>query len=150
MRTYPKSEFYDLEQLLTQLGIGEAAVTILSESGVPTPVVHARLRPPLSRMGPTDDVEKAAKASPLFSKYGTRVDSQSARELLAARMEQTAQPAATHNGDAPRPQEHHKAAAAAVTGGAAVLASVLNSSAGRQVQREVIRGVFGLLKKSLR
>ena len=44
--TFPKSEFYDIEQLLQQLGIGEAAVTILSENGVPTPVVHTRLRPP--------------------------------------------------------------------------------------------------------
>ena len=149
VRTYPKSEFYDLEQLLTQLGIGEAAVTILSESGVPTPVVHARLQPPLSRMGPTDDVDKAAKSSPLYAKYGTRVDSQSARELLAARMEQTAETTPGGNGDTPAPTEHHKAAAAAVGGGAAVLASVLNSRAGRQVEREVIRGVFGLLKKSL-
>jgi len=150
VRTYPKSEFYDLEQLLTQLGIGEAAVTILSENGVPTPVVHARLRPPLSRMGPTDDVDRAAKASPLFSKYGTRVDSQSARELLAARLEQATQAGPPQNGGTPVPQGHHKAAAAAVGGGAAVLASVLNSTAGRQVEREVIRGVFGLLKKSLR
>ena len=37
--TYPTSDFYDLEELLPSLGIGEAAVTILSESGVPTPVV---------------------------------------------------------------------------------------------------------------
>ena len=56
VRTFPKSEAYDLEELLTQLGTGEAAVTILSESGVPTPVVHTRMRPPLSRMGPADDV----------------------------------------------------------------------------------------------
>ena len=39
VRTFPKSDFYDLEELLTQLGTGEAAVTILSESGVPC--VHA-------------------------------------------------------------------------------------------------------------
>src|SRR3954470_21190813 len=39
VRTYPTSEFYDLAQLLTQLGAGEAAVTILSERGVLTPVV---------------------------------------------------------------------------------------------------------------
>jgi DNA double-strand break repair helicase HerA and related ATPase len=44
VRTYPKSELYDLEQLLTSLGTGEAAVTVLSERGVPTPVVHTRLR----------------------------------------------------------------------------------------------------------
>ena len=40
VRTFPKSDAYDLEELLTQLGTGEAAVAILSESGVPTPVVH--------------------------------------------------------------------------------------------------------------
>jgi DNA helicase HerA-like ATPase len=154
VRTYPKSEFYDVEQLLTQLGTGEAAVTILSENGVPTPVVHARLRPPLSRMGATDDVDGAAKASPLYAKYGTRVDAQSARELLAARLEAGPQPAPVPAaGDAPPPapvpQEHHRKTAAAVAGGASVLATVLNSKAGRQMQREVIRGVFGLLKKSL-
>ena len=154
-KTYPKSEFYDLEQLLTQLGTGEAAITILSDSGVPTPVVHTRLRPPSARMGPTDDVDKAAKASPFFSKYGTRVDNQSAREMLAARMEQSATPASVPvptptSSPTPQPQEHHKAAASAVAGGAAVLSTMLNSRAGRQVQREVIRGVFGILKKSFR
>src|SRR4051794_32038680 len=47
--TFPKSDFYDLEELLPALGIGEAAVTILSESGVPTPVVHSKLPGPRSR-----------------------------------------------------------------------------------------------------
>src|SRR4051794_36178386 len=47
--TFPKSDFYDLEELLPALGIGEAAVTILSETGVPTPVVHSKLPGPRSR-----------------------------------------------------------------------------------------------------
>ena len=84
--TFPKSPFYDLEALLTGMGIGEAAVTILSESGVPTPVVQTRMTPPASRMGPADDVDGKAKASPLWAKYGQRVDNESAREILAARM----------------------------------------------------------------
>ena len=83
--TYPTSDFYDVRELLTQMGIGEAAVTTLSDEGVPTPVVHTRLRAPASRMGPADDVDGAAKASPLFAKYGERVDAESAREKLAAR-----------------------------------------------------------------
>jgi hypothetical protein len=145
VKTFPKSPFYDLEQLLTQLGIGEAAVTILSESGVPTPVVHTRLRPPVSRMGPADDVDGAAKASPLWAKYGTRQDPQSAREMLAARLEQTSPPSAP-----PPPKEEHKAAASATAGGAGAIGDFLNSSAGKQLQREVVRGVFGMLKKSLR
>ncbi len=86
--TYPKSDFYDVEELLTSMGIGEAAVTTLSDKGVPTPVVHTRLRAPASRIGPADDVEGAAKGSPLYAKYGTRVEAESAREKLAARMEE--------------------------------------------------------------
>ena len=153
VKTYPKSDFYDLAQLLTQLGIGEAAVTILSDSGVPTPVVHTRLRPPASRMGPTDDVDRAAKASPLFARYGTRVDNQSAREMLAARMAQQAAPSTTDGAaptPTPQPETEHHETAAAVAGGAAVLGAMLDSPAGRQAEREVIRGVFGMLKKSLR
>jgi hypothetical protein len=42
-------------ELLPSLAIGEAAVTMLSESGVPTPVVHTRLRAPRSRMAPAED-----------------------------------------------------------------------------------------------
>jgi hypothetical protein len=152
VKTYPKSAFYDLEQLPTQLGIGEASVTILSDTGVPTPVVHTRLRPPASRMGPTDDVDRAAKAS-RFPKYGTRVDNQSARELLAARLEQPATPTAASTGAAPapmpQPETRHREAATAVAGGAAVLGAMLNSPAGRHVEREVVRSVFGMLKKSL-
>ena len=143
VRTFPKSDAYDLEELLTQLGTGEAAVTILSESGVPTPVVHTRMRPPLSRMGPADDVAGAASASPLFAKYGTRLDSQSAREMLAARLDPPAP-------DAPlpsQPSERQKSAGTAVGKGADAIGDFLGSSSGRALTREVVRGVFGMLKK---
>ncbi|MBI5104062.1 MAG: DUF853 family protein, partial [Solirubrobacterales bacterium] len=90
--TFPTSELYDLEELLPSLGIGEAAITLLSENGVPTPVVHSRLPPPRSRMAPADDLDALAKASPLMAKYGARVDAESARERLAARMERAAEP----------------------------------------------------------
>ena len=55
--TYPRSDLYDVETLLTSVGIGEAAVTLLSEKGVPTPVVHTRMVAPASRMDPADDVD---------------------------------------------------------------------------------------------
>ncbi|MDQ3742663.1 MAG: DUF853 domain-containing protein, partial [Actinomycetota bacterium] len=85
--TFPRSEHYDLDTLLTSMGIGEAAVTILDEDGVPTPVVHTRLVGPRSRMAPADDVAASAQASPLWAKYATRADPASAKELLAARLE---------------------------------------------------------------
>ena len=146
--TFPKSEFYDLGELLTQLGIGEAAVTILSESGVPTPVVHTKLRPPASRMAPADDVDGAAKASPLFAKYGQRVDAQSAREMLAARLQQASAPAPS----APAPKQSPAPGGGgsdALGQGAAAVGKFLKSRQGRALERQVARGVFGLLKKSL-
>jgi DNA double-strand break repair helicase HerA and related ATPase len=140
--TFPRSDFYDLGELLTSLPIGDAAVTILNETGVPTPVVHTHVRAPRSKMAAAGDLEAAAKASPLFAKYGTRVDAQSARELLAARLAQ--QPAL-----AP-PAEEHKKAAKAAGGGAGAVGDFLGSTTGRQLQREVVRGLFGLLSKSLK
>ena len=88
--TFPKSDFYDLEELLPSLGIGEAAVTTLNEKGVPTPVVHCRMLAPASSFSPAENLDATAKASPLYAKYGTRVDSESAREKLAARTEAAA------------------------------------------------------------
>jgi DNA helicase HerA-like ATPase len=141
VRTFPRSDFYDLEELLTQLGIGEAAVTILNENGVPTPVVYTKIRAPRSKMAAASDVDGAAKASPLYAKYGTRVDAQSAREMLAARMVQ--QPP-------DKPTEEHKKAANASGGGAGAVGDFLESSTGRRLEREVVRGLFGLLSKSLK
>jgi len=147
--TFPKSEFYDLAEVLTQLGIGEAAVTILSESGVPTPVAATKLRPPMSRMAPADDVDGAAKASPLWAKYGTRVDSQSARELLAARIEQQAPAAPATPATEPAPAQERNGEPSPFDGGTAMLGKFLKSRQGQQLEKEVVRGVFGLLKKSL-
>ena len=151
--TFPRSDFYDLEELLTQLAIGEAVVTILSESGVPTPVVHTRIRAPRSKMAAADSVDAASKASLLYAKYGTRVDAQSAREMLAARIAQP-QPAAAAApaapAPAPVPTEQHKKAAKAAGGGAGAVGDFLRSTTGRQVEREVVRGLFGLLSKSLK
>ena len=147
--TFPKSEFYDVGALLTSLGIGEAAVTILSESGVPTPVVHTKLRPPASRMGPADDVDAAAKASPLFAKYGTRVDAQSAREMLAGRL--IPAPAPTSAGQPHRPGQGRSKSdgADALSQGTKALGKFLKSKQGKKLEKQVARGIFGMIKKSL-
>jgi uncharacterized protein len=155
--TFPRSDFYDLGTLLTSMGIGEAAVTILSETGVPTPVVHTRIVGPQSRMAPADDVEGAAKGSALFAKYGTRVDAQSAREILAARLAAPVAPPAAA-GDAaetpvpkpaPKPKAEHKEAAGAAAGGAAAIGGFLKSRQGKKLQQQVMRGVFGMLRTKL-
>ena len=142
VRTYPTSEFYDLEELLTEVGIGEAAVTLLSEKGVPTPVVHTRLRAPASKMEPASGLDAAVQGSPLQAKYGTRVDRESASELLAARVERAADAAEQEPKKAPRRAPKPKAPSDPLT-------DFLGSRQGKTLQREVVRGVFGMLKKRL-
>jgi DNA helicase HerA-like ATPase len=149
--TYPKSGFYDVEELLTSMGIGEAAVTSLSDSGVPTPVVHTKLRAPASRIGPAPDVDAAAKGSPLYAKYGARVEAESAREKLAARIEKaTVEPGEQPAAKKPRGSGRKaKPQAPAPSGGLDALGDFLGSREGKAVQRQVLRGVFGMLKKRL-
>jgi hypothetical protein len=86
--TYPKSA-YDLEETLTILGTGEAIVTVMNETGAPSPVAWTRLRAPQGLMSPSTDadIDAAVAASALLPKYGTAVDRESAREILAAKME---------------------------------------------------------------
>jgi DNA helicase HerA-like ATPase len=89
VRTFPTTEFYDVEETLTSLGIGEAVVTVLSPRGVPTPLVATRLIPPDSLMAALDDAmfKAAVASSSLRAKYSTPVDRESAHEMITARSE---------------------------------------------------------------
>ncbi|HLR98122.1 DUF853 family protein [Mycolicibacillus parakoreensis] len=87
VRTYPKTKVYDLESALTSLGIGEAVITVLSETGAPTPVAWTRLRAPRSLMAAIGDdaIGQAAQSSSLQARYGETVDRDSAYERLSRR-----------------------------------------------------------------
>ncbi|MDL2335431.1 MAG: DUF853 family protein [Chloroflexota bacterium] len=95
-RTFPMTEFYNVEKLLTSLGIGEAAVTVLSPRGIPTPLAATRLIAPDSQMSPIPDDRFAAivAASSLNTKYGATVDRDSAYERINARLDAARQVAA--------------------------------------------------------
>ncbi len=88
--TYPNTS-YDLEDVLTSLGIGEAIVTVMSEKGAPTPVAWTRLRAPQGSMEPTpaDQIAATINASPLLAKYGTAQNPESASEKLGAQEAKT-------------------------------------------------------------
>ena len=94
-RTYPTSAYYDVEKVITSLGIGEALVTVLSPKGVPTPLAATRLVPPDCLFGALDQVrfQGLVASGSLRPKYGTTVDRQSAYEMITARI-QAAQAAA--------------------------------------------------------
>jgi len=91
-RTFPVSEFYDVEHELTQLGIGEALVTGLNPRGIPMPTVRAMMRPPMSLMAQLDPaaLQGIVAASPLTPRYATDVDAVTAKEMLTQQAAATA------------------------------------------------------------
>lgn len=103
---YPDSEFYKTDDLLTQVGIGEALVTMLNEKGIPTPLVHVMLAPPRSRMDVLTDaeVEKIISGSKLVKKYNQVIDSESAYEILKAKMEEAAEKTTAANNAKSQPK----------------------------------------------
>jgi DNA helicase HerA-like ATPase len=154
--TFPNSG-YDLEELLTQLGIGEAVITVLSDRGAPTPVAWTRLRAPQSLMAPAPDaaITATVNASPLQAEYGQEIDRESAYERLQAKL--AAPPSAQGGGaaagrtggvaPAPRPAPAHDSPG--------IVAEVVHSSAfssflrsaGTVLGREITRSVFGTARR---
>jgi len=113
-RTFPKTDYYDVEETITSLGTGEALVTVLSPKGVPTPLAATRLIPPDSLMAaiPAADVQARIAGSPLHARYGVAVDRESAHEIITARLEaaKAAVAAASASAEAvPSPTEERKA-----------------------------------------
>ena len=93
-QNYPETPFYKTEQLLTELGIGEALVTVLDERGTPTPLAATILCAPRSRMGPLtpEELQGAVSRSQLAEKYNTTLDPQSAYEILGGKIAVAASP----------------------------------------------------------
>ena len=90
---YPETTFYKTEDLITQLGIGEALVTMLNEKGIPTPLAHTMLCSPRSRMDilTLQEIQNINAASKLVRKYSEDIDSHSAYEMLVEKLEVAAQ-----------------------------------------------------------
>jgi len=85
---YPDSEYYDVDETLTQLGIGEAFISVLNEKGRPTPLAATMMRAPMSRMDILTDKElkQLIENSRLFYKYNEEIDRESAYEILTKKI----------------------------------------------------------------
>jgi DNA helicase HerA-like ATPase len=92
-QNYPETIFYDVDNLITQMGIGEAFVTLLNEKGIPTPLVHTYLASPASRMDvlAQPEIDALVGGSKLVKKYAESVDNESAYEILNAKLQQAAE-----------------------------------------------------------
>jgi uncharacterized protein len=106
-QNYPETAHYNVEELITQLGIGEALVTLLNENGIPTPLVHCMIAPPCSRMGILEDAElnDIVDNSKLSAKYNKVIDSESAFEILSAKIKEAA---GQEPEDEPKTGKHEK------------------------------------------
>ena len=162
--------------MLTQLGTGEAIVTVMNEKGAPTPVAWTRLRAPQGSMSPSpaEQVSAAVAASVLLPKYGTPIDRESAREILARKLDAAAQAKAAETQAQTQATGAGRQAAAAKKAQADYdrmlrgarksqprapaqrrapaprpqknpVEEFMGSSMGKTVVREVVKGIFGTL-----
>lgn len=149
VRTFPDSA-YDLEELLTGLGTGEAVVTVLDERGAPTPVAATRLHAPESLMGPVDAaaLERAVTSSPLFGRYARAVDRESAYEKLTGTAEEQAPraPGRTPGRERPSAGERERPSVVEQVVDSGVFRS-LARSLGTQIGREITRSLFGTARR---
>jgi hypothetical protein len=123
-----------MEQQFTQLGIGQAFITVLNEKGIPTETVVTHLAPPASVMGPmaSSEYQQSLRTSEMYAKYHEPVDPQSAFELLEERM-------AEHR------EEDPQKSSAKGRKERSTFEEVMGSPVAKQVGREIVRGVFGML-----
>jgi DNA helicase HerA-like ATPase len=130
------------EEVITQLGIGEALVSVLDDKGAPTPVERVLVRPPASRIGPLSDAERTEQMgrSPLAGVYDKEVDRESAYEKLRARAE--AELAAAKAKPVPQPAPRARGGSRRQGVGEAFVKSTVRTI-GRTIGREIVRGILG-------
>ncbi|MCL4140783.1 UNVERIFIED_CONTAM: hypothetical protein GTU68_060341 [Idotea baltica] len=132
------NEGFDVEEVLTELKVGEALVSTLDAKGAPNIVERTLICPPESKIGPAENTkrEEVVKKNPYYSIYSNEVDRESAYELLVARKEKEL-------AEAPEKKSGRKRQSATE----AFMTSMLRSAA-RTIGNRIVRGVLGsILKK---
>lgn len=136
-QNYPLTEFYNTEDLITSLGIGEALITALSEKGNPTPLAHTLIRAPISRMDILTPLELdgLVSRSQLVQKYNLEIDNESAYEILERRMNES------RAVKEPKTEPARKAR----TSTRLTTAELVQRQVTTSVVRELTRGLLGVL-----
>jgi DNA helicase HerA-like ATPase len=143
--TFPENPNIDTESCITELGIGEALVSVLADKGQPTPVERVLIRPPESRIGPMTEEErkKHLQNSPYKGRYDEALDRESAYEILKQRAEENKlikeHEAATKKASRSSGRKRQTATEAFFKSAARAV--------GSQLGRAIIRGVLGSIIK---
>ncbi len=150
---YPISEYYKTDELLTSLGIGEAAISALNEKGIPTPLAATLLCAPKSRMDilTPDELNSVFSNSKIANKYNQTVDRESAYEILNKKLDiarehdlkdPTGESTNYRTKQTPKPKTSRKAQKSTME---KVISSPLSKQMGRTLVREITRGILGIL-----
>lgn len=144
IKSFPKSEYYDMEQQFTQLGTGQAFITVLNEKGIPTETVVTHLAPPSSFMGPlsAQEYQSHLDNSDMYKKYKETVDPRSAFEMLDEKMQSARK---EEEKQEEIKQEEKNSSRTSTRKEKSTLDEVLASPVTKQIGRELVRGVFGML-----
>jgi DNA helicase HerA-like ATPase len=144
MRPNPKLK---IEQAITELGVGEALVSLLDEKGRPAVTERAFIVPPGSQLGPLTEAERksAIAASPLAGHYEKAVDRESAYEKLKARATEAAATSTEKEAAAPKADATPKASSRQPQSIFEAVAKSAARTIGSEIGRQVIRGVLGSL-----
>lgn len=148
---YPLSDFYQTDELLTSLGIGEAAISVLNEKGNPTPLAATLLCAPKSRMDvlSESEIDGVISNSKLVAKYSQEIDRESAYEILSQKLQASAEMElkipndSKHSYKPPARTTQRRRTEKSTT--QKVLDSQLTKQVGRTLVRELARGIFGVL-----
>ncbi|MDO6454978.1 DUF853 family protein [Neptunomonas phycophila] len=158
-QTFRANPKVDTEEAITQMGVGEALVSVLQKGGVPSVVERTLIRPPSSRMGPASEQECALliKNDPMNRRYAEAYDPRSAHEILLERTAKRIQDEEAAEAQAAKEKEEAKAAKRSSGRSSnrqsvteALMKSVvrsIGSSLGRSVGKSLLRGILGSLIK---
>lgn len=156
--TFRANPAFDTRDAITQLGVGEALVSVLQAKGTPSVVQRTLIKPPFSRIGPAKAAERKALMadSPFSYKYDKTIDRESAFELLNKRAEQAAKEAEEEAERVSKEKTASKKASAArrAKGSSSRRQSVseafvksVTRTIGSQIGRKIVRGILGSLFK---
>ncbi len=146
-QTYRPNPAFDVEDVITAMGVGEALVSTLEKKGQPSIVQRTMVRPPSSKLGPVSrGVRKSVMMdSDLSDKYDETVDNESAYEILQERAEKAAKQAEKAEA---KPKKKKSSNRQSVSEAAIKsLVRSMSSSAGRTITREIMRGIMGAFKR---
>jgi DNA helicase HerA-like ATPase len=144
VKTFPHSEYYDMEKQFTLLGTGQAFITVLNEKGIPTETVVTHLSPPSSFMGPlsSQEYQSLLDNSDMYRKYKEAIDPRSAFEMLEEKMAS----ARKQQEEVQKEKEIQKTTSRTSTRKEkSTFDEVMSSPVTKQIGRELVRGVFGML-----